>query len=77
MQLILCLFIVITGPTDSNVNDFWRMVLELDIKKIVMLTNCVEDGRVNKFPCQHIKHRDGSYVPCYTALWSILVLLTF
>ena len=35
------------GPTEKNIDDFWRMVFQLKIQKIVMVTNCVEEGKVN------------------------------
>ena len=36
-----------TAPLDETVDHFWRMVWEYEIEAIVMLTNCVEMGRVS------------------------------
>ena len=34
------------GPTGVTVNRFWEMVWENEVHTIVMLTRCVEDGKV-------------------------------
>lgn len=36
----------LTGPKDTSVNDFWRMIWEQDVEIIVMLTNCKEGDKV-------------------------------
>ena len=36
----------VTGPTEQSVERFWRMVWEYQLTTIVMLTRCVEDGKV-------------------------------
>ena len=35
-----------TGPKENTVNDFWRLVWQQDITKVVMLTNLKERGKV-------------------------------
>ncbi|KAI6650360.1 hypothetical protein LOD99_6037 [Oopsacas minuta] len=38
-------FIAAQGPKENTIKDFWRMVFELKIVNIVMVTNCVEGGK--------------------------------
>lgn len=39
-------FIAAQGPLPQTVSDFWRLVWEQQSHTLVMLTNCVECGRV-------------------------------
>jgi len=37
---------LLSGPTEHMVNDFWLMVWQQNVEKIVMLTNPIETGQV-------------------------------
>ncbi|XP_018410464.1 PREDICTED: receptor-type tyrosine-protein phosphatase eta [Nanorana parkeri] len=39
-------FIASQGPLPKTLNDFWRMMWEKDVRSIVMLTKCVEIGKL-------------------------------
>ncbi|XP_022087874.1 receptor-type tyrosine-protein phosphatase epsilon-like, partial [Acanthaster planci] len=39
-------YIASQGPNKASLNDIWRMVWQLNVDKIVMLTNPVENGKV-------------------------------
>ena len=42
---------VCSGPLENTCEDFWRMCWEKDVTTVVMLTQCVENGRVSlKWP---------------------------
>lgn len=45
-------FVAAQGPLPQTVGDFWRLVWEQQSHTIVMLTNCVESGRVSAAPTQ-------------------------
>ena len=38
---------VCSGPLENTCEDFWRMCWEKDVTTVVMLTQCVENGRVS------------------------------
>ncbi|XP_071460367.1 receptor-type tyrosine-protein phosphatase H isoform X1 [Marmota flaviventris] len=52
-------FIAAQGPLPQTVGDFWRMVWEQRSRTLVMLTNCMESGRVK---CEHYWPLDAQ--PC-------------
>ena len=37
----------LTGPQNSTINDFWKMVWQENVTQIVMLTNLMENGKVD------------------------------
>nr|DBA17573.1 TPA: hypothetical protein GDO54_002999 [Pyxicephalus adspersus] len=39
-------FIASQGPLPKTINDFWRMIWEKDVRVLIMLTKCVEVGKV-------------------------------
>ncbi|XP_075798069.1 receptor-type tyrosine-protein phosphatase H isoform X3 [Microtus pennsylvanicus] len=52
-------FIATQGPLPHTVGDFWRLVWEQKSHTLVMLTNCMESGRVK---CEHYWPLDAQ--PC-------------
>uniref|UniRef100_A0A8C5KPM7 Receptor-type tyrosine-protein phosphatase H n=1 Tax=Jaculus jaculus TaxID=51337 RepID=A0A8C5KPM7_JACJA len=52
-------FIAAQGPLPHTVGDFWRLVWEQQSHTLVMLTNCMESGRVK---CEHYWPLDAQ--PC-------------
>ena len=58
-QIDLTFFILLSiefcvGPIKDTINDFWRMIWQLHIGKIVMLTNLEEDNKVFILSIQYI-----------------------
>ena len=39
-------FIAAQGPKSRTVQDFWWMLWEQEVEVVVMVTNCIENGRV-------------------------------
>ena len=59
-------YIVTQGPLPSTRDDFWRMLWEQNCRNIVMLTKCMEKGRVSlqKF---ELHHEISNNVVCATS----------
>ena len=45
-----CIVHAFSGPVTQSVEQFWRMVWEYQLETIVMLTKCVEGGKVSESP---------------------------
>ena len=39
-------YIAAQGPMPNTISDFWRMIWELRLITVVMLTKCIEAGKV-------------------------------
>ncbi|XP_078500293.1 receptor-type tyrosine-protein phosphatase V-like [Lissotriton helveticus] len=50
-------YICTQGPLRKTIDDFWRLIWEYNVRNIVMLTVCMENGRVL---CDHYWPTDGS-----------------
>lgn len=59
-----------TGPRDSTVGDFWRMVWQEQITQIIMLTSLIEDGKVGWQPLYNQNH--WYYITNF--YWSLYIL---
>ncbi|XP_054032254.1 receptor-type tyrosine-protein phosphatase V-like [Dryobates pubescens] len=57
-------FIVTQGPLKKTIDDFWRLVWEQNVCNIIMLTVCMENGRVL---CDHYWPSEAAPV-CYGQL---------
>ncbi|XP_063293593.1 receptor-type tyrosine-protein phosphatase beta-like [Pelobates fuscus] len=63
-------FIASQGPLPHTVNDFWRMIWEKQVHAIVMLTRCVEMGKVKceeYWPSKQVKQFNGLSVSMKSA----------
>nr|BAH03209.1 receptor type protein tyrosine phosphatase sap-1 [Mus musculus] len=62
-------FIATQGPLPNTVGDFWRMVWEQQSHTLVMLTNCMESGRVK---CEHYWPLDAQ--PCIHGQLQVMLI---
>lgn len=62
-------FIATQGPLPNTVSDFWRMVWEQQSHTLVMLTNCMESGRVK---CEHYWPLDAQ--PCIHGQLQVMLI---
>ena len=64
------------GPTKDIINDFWRMIWQEDIGKIVMLTNLEEENKVFVLNIHYIIKLHLSYlIYCHLKQTQLLCVL--
>lgn len=51
--------VLITGPKESTLGDFWEMVCQDQVKQIIMLTNLREGRKVSYQKCIKIETSGG------------------
>lgn len=62
-------YIATQGPLPGTKDDFWRMVWEHGVYNIIMVTQCVEKGRVRR-PLDQNVHLSGTIMKL--KLWALI-----